>query len=123
VESFSAPTAITNSQPLNHREQVLAEAAAHRKTKKEQENTEGKDIHSASTSHLHHRLRRLQREHWQEETELVITGRAQETAASSSSPVSNQVSVLHSFNFCKFNYTVTVHAFVTVQVNYNSLEQ
>ena len=67
VESFSAPTTITNSQPLNHREQVLAEAAAHRKTEKLQENTEGKDIHSASTSHLHHRLRRLQREHRQEE--------------------------------------------------------
>jgi hypothetical protein len=42
VESFSAPIAITNSQPLNHREQVLAEAAAHRKTEKEQENTEGR---------------------------------------------------------------------------------
>jgi len=42
VESFSAPTAITNSQPLNHQEQVLVEAAAHRKTEKEQENTEGR---------------------------------------------------------------------------------
>jgi len=41
MESFSAPTAVTNSQPLNHREQVLAEAA-HRKTEKEQENTEGR---------------------------------------------------------------------------------
>ena len=134
VESFSAPTAITNSQPLNHREQVLAEAAAHRKTEKLQENTEGR----TSITPAHHTCiivfavsRESIGKKRNTETNTSVRHCPQKcdnrscarTAASSSSPVSHQVSSLHSFHFGKFNYTVTVHAFVTVQVNYNSLEQ
>jgi hypothetical protein len=41
-------------------------------------------------------------------SESVMTSWAQETAASSSSLVSYQVSALHSCHFCKFNYLATV---------------
>ena len=82
----------------------------------------GKNIHSAGTSHLYHRLRRLQRKHRQEEKDrdqhqlpaFVVVFRISDDClcARNYSVIifARQLSGkrLHSCHFCKFNYLATV---------------
>jgi len=98
----------------------------------------GKNVHSTSISHLYHRLRRLQREHRQEEKDrptpvlpaFVIVSRISdnrscaEAAAPSPRPFQCQVS-FHAFSsLCiLIIYLLCMPFMFTVQVNYNSLEQ
>jgi hypothetical protein len=63
----------------------------------------GKNIHSAGTSHLHHRLRRLQRKHRQEEKGRDQHQFYQRSSLSPESVITGRVQKLQAIPFARFS--------------------